>query len=168
MQYDVDLVYDDWCGIIREQMYNELPYKSINVGLNNKRRRVAKQWWNGKLTELWDVVCETERKWLNCTTRSDKAKFKSEYVSSRKAFDREVQRLKRFNWYTFQRELLDDCGHDNNSFWKIIGKTGVGQTQKRCIPMEVVLEDRSVSRETADVLHKWKQDFSSLLNCQNS
>ena len=34
--------------------------------------------------------------------------------------------------------------------------------------MEVVLGDGSVSRETADVLHKWKQDFSSLLNCQNS
>ena len=26
MQYDVDLVYDDWSGIIREQMYNEVPY----------------------------------------------------------------------------------------------------------------------------------------------
>ena len=34
--------------------------------------------------------------------------------------------------------------------------------------MELVLDDGSVSRETAAVLEKWRQDFSSLLNCENS
>ena len=114
------------------------------------------------------MVCDTERKWLKCTAKSDKAKFNSEYVTARKSFDREMQRSKRLYWFSFQRDLTNDCNFDSYSFWKTIGKIGVGQTQKRCIPMEVVLEDGRVSRATAEVLDKWRRDFSSLLNCQSN
>ena len=45
---------------------------------------------------------------------------------------------------------------------------GIGQKLKQRISMDVVLEDGSVSHETAAVLGQWRQDFSSLLNCENS
>ena len=99
---------------------------------------------------------------------SEKSKLKSEYVSSRKAFDRQVQRAKRLYWFDFQKNLLNDCNNDNVEFWKTIGKVGVGQAQKRRIPMEVVLEDGTVAHDAASVLGKWKRDFSSLLNCQEA
>ena len=108
-----------------------------------------------------------ERKWLNCTSKSGKAELKSEYVTSRKIFDREVQRSKRTYWFNLQRDLVNECNFDNKSFWKSIGRVEIGQTQKRRILMEVVMEDGCVSRETTDVLDKWRRDFSSLLNCQN-
>ena len=65
-------------------MYSEPPYKSMKTVMNNKKRRVGKPWWNEELTELWNVVCDDERKWLKCTAKSDKARFKSEYVTARK------------------------------------------------------------------------------------
>ena len=34
----IDLVYDDWCGIIGVQMYTDLPYKTVNCGVKNKTR----------------------------------------------------------------------------------------------------------------------------------
>ena len=115
-QCDDDLVYNNWCDIVRRQMYSELPYKSIKTGMKNKKRRVGKPWWKEELTELWNVVCDTERKWLKCTAKSDKAKFKSEYVTARKSFDREVPRSKRLYWFSFQRDLTNDCNFDNDSF----------------------------------------------------
>ena len=114
------------------------------------------------------MVCVTERNWLKCTANSDKSKFKSTYVASRKSFDREVQRSKRLYWFNFQRDLINECNSDNASFWKTIRKVGVGHMQKRLIPMEVVLDDGCISHETAIVLDKWRRDFSSFLNCQSN
>ena len=155
------MVYYDWCGIIRGQMYSELPYKHIKIGVcSNKKRRFGKPWWSNNLTELWNTVCETERKWLRCTTRSDKSKFKTEYVASRKHFDREVQRTKNLYWCSFQNQLVEECNSGEDNFWRTIGRLGDGQSQKRRVPMEVVLEDGSISRESTAVLEKWKRDFS--------
>ena len=67
-------------------------------------------------------------------------------------FDLEKPLIAKFNaqnvytGYNLQSELTNDCSHDTDSFWKKIGKVGIGQAQKRRIPMVVVLENGSVSR----------------------
>ena len=66
----------------------------------------------------------------------------------------------------FHTQLVDDCSQDNDGFWRTTGRVGVDQSQKRRIPMEVVLEDGSISRGSAVVLEKWTCDLFSLLNCQ--
>ena len=53
------------------------------------------------------------------------------------------------------------CNLQENSFWKTLG---VGQCRKQQIPMEVVLEEGSISTKHLDILNKRKNDFSSLLN----
>ena len=53
---------------------------------------------------------------------------------------------------------------DHSEFWKSIGKIGIGQTKKKYIPMEVVGETGKIDNDITNVLNKWKQDFSSLLN----
>ena len=47
-------------------MYSNLPYRTICIGNNNKKRRVGKPWWTNELSELWNRVCGAERKWINC------------------------------------------------------------------------------------------------------
>ena len=93
-QADVDTAYGDWCKLVSSNMYSNLPYRTICIGNNNKKRRVGKSWWTNELSELWNRVSSAERKWINCHLRSEKARFKVEYVSVRKEFDRKVQRAK--------------------------------------------------------------------------
>ena len=138
-------------------MYSNLPYRTICIGNNNKKRRVGKPWWTNELSELWNRLCSAERKWINCHLRSEKARFKVEYVSVRKKFDRKVQRAKRLHWYRFQHDLMQECSDNSTEFWRTIGKVGIGKTRKRHIPMEVILRDGTVSRDPVSVLDKWKQ-----------
>ena len=90
---------------------------------------------------------------------------KCEYVTSRKSFDKEVQRCKRLHWYNLQSELEQECNIDHTRFWKSIGKTGVSNAKRNHIPCEIMTPDGSESQETDEVLNKWKSDFSHLLNC---
>ena len=165
-QTDVDVAYDNWCGLVRDQMYNTLPYQTVKSGTRNKKRKMAKPWWHEGLTGLWNRVCDTERAWLNCRNKSEKSKLKSDYVTITKEFDRQAQHAKRLYWFNFQNKLITDGNYDTANFWKAVGKVGVGQNQKQRIPMEVVLDNGSVACDTASVLNKWKHDFNSLLNCQ--
>ena len=43
---------------------------------------------------------------------------------------------------------------------KSIGKIGINQTKKNCIPEQVVFENGNISMSVTDVLNKWKHDFS--------
>ena len=167
-QGDIDMVYDEWCDFIRDEMYTSIPHKTIRAGIKSKKFRPGKPWWCDRLTELWSEVCTTERRWLNSSRKCDKTRFRADYVSTRKRFDREVQRRKRLYWYSLQNNLLDECNRDDNEFWKSMGKVGIGLRKSKLIPMEVILEDGHVSSEISDVLHKWKTDFSSLFNKHSS
>ena len=91
-------------------------------------------------------------------------KYKSKDVRVRKEFDKEVQRAKRSHWYSLQEEMLDECNVDPSKFWKSIGKIGISLANKKTIPMEVTLDDGSVSFNVSDVLSKWRSDFNSLFN----
>ena len=63
-----------------------------------------------------------------------------------------------------QNELLNDCKVDQTTFWKSIGKIGVGQVKHRQIPMEVVLDNGDISNKIEDVLGKWKAEYSALFS----
>ena len=64
--------------------------------------------------------------------------MKAEYVCIRKNFDREVQRAKRYHWYSMPSELEIECSVDQSRFWKSIGKIGVHNAKVDNIPMEVI------------------------------
>lgn len=63
--------------------------------------------------------------------------------------------------------MLKECNVDQSNFWKSVGKIGVGQIKKKCIPLEVTLNDGSLSTDLSQVLNKWKHDFSSLYKNDN-
>ena len=57
---------------------------------------------------------------------------------------------------------------DQKSFWKEIGKIGIGQERRKEIPCEVKLSNGEVSNKLGDVLDVWKAGFENLLNCNNN
>ena len=66
-----------------------------------------------------------------------------------------------------QCDLVEIATSNHVEFWKNIGKIGIGQSRKKYIPMEVEGESGVVDRNILNVLDRWKQDFSSLLNAAN-
>jgi hypothetical protein len=94
--------------------------------------------------------------------------LKGVFISVRKDFDREVQKCKRAYWVSLQNELLLDCEHNQEKFWKTIGKIGVGQSKTRGIPLGVIYEDVSITNNISTVLEKCKNDFSSLFVSRQS
>lgn len=146
-------------------MYNEIQFITVSCGPHsNKKRGTGKPWWSDTLSNMWNDMCEAERIWLRCNDSLQKGQVKSDYVYTRKLFDREVQRSKRLYWYKFQCSILEEVNEDPNLFWKSIGKIGVGSSKNNRIPMQVVRDDGSISDDVEVVLNKWKHDFSSLLN----
>lgn len=71
--------------------------------------------------------------------------LKAEYVSVRKAFDREVQKCKWRYWYNLQNDVLQECDVDQNEFWKFVGRIGLGHSKKYRIPEEILLDNGTVS-----------------------
>ncbi|XP_060589316.1 uncharacterized protein LOC132744577 [Ruditapes philippinarum] len=163
-QSDIDGLYSEWCSIIKHNMYKDVPYKTVSGVTVHKKFKHGKPWWSPDLTNLWNVMCFAERKWLKCVARNEKLKLKSEFVQARRHFDREVQKAKRLYWYTMQNELLDECNVDQSKFWQSIGKIGIGHSKGTNIPMQVVFDNGTTSSSVSDILSKWKHDFSSVFN----
>ena len=156
-------MYTDWCDLLKNHMLHSIPHKHTKQTYTSanahKRHRPGKPWWSENLSELWVEVCRNEKLWLSWHAHNEKVQLKSKYTNTRKQFDREVQRVKRLYWYSMQKSLLDECNVDQTPFWKSIGKIGVNGASLQHIPMEVVLEDSSVSFNISDILNKWRTDF---------
>ena len=84
---------------------------------------------------------EAENLWLRSQCRSDRSKYKSNYVYIRKNFDKEGQKAKRLHWYSLKKNLLDECNVDQTKFWKSFGKISISYAKKNLIPMEIILAD---------------------------
>ena len=56
---------------------------------------------------------------------------------------------------------------DQSKFWKLLAKIGIIYANKNLIPMEVILENGSISFNIDDVLRKWQNDFSSLFSAKD-
>ncbi|VDI64972.1 Hypothetical predicted protein [Mytilus galloprovincialis] len=144
-QKELDNKYNDLVTIIHDEMNSKLTRRKVGHlnGLNNKRRKLKKPWWNDNLTALWNEVCEAERKW-NRSHNQDKKNLRHIFVNKRKLFDKNCQQTKRQYWYRSQDKLFDIQTRDLREFWKTIGKIGVSSERQKTIPMEVVLKDGSI------------------------
>ena len=71
VQEEVNLLYNEFCGIVRNEMLHKLPHKRINLkfGLDDKRRWHSRPWWNDSLAAKWNEVCLAERNWLKTNSR---------------------------------------------------------------------------------------------------
>ena len=65
------MLYSAFCGMVRNEMLQKLPNRHLNLkfGLDNKRRRKRRPWWNENLAARWNEVCLAERDWLKSNDR---------------------------------------------------------------------------------------------------
>ena len=165
-QVEIDNAYDQFCNTVKSCMDNDLQKRHIKLdsGVSNKKRKILKPWWNDTLSVLWNDMCAAEKEWLRETNTVVKARKKHLFICKRKTFDKEIRLNKRRYTQDKDKELLETQHKDQREFWRKIGKIGVGQNRQNVIPLEVKLEDGSVSDDIPTVLNRWKTDFSNLLN----
>ncbi|XP_053391507.1 uncharacterized protein LOC128554275 [Mercenaria mercenaria] len=163
-QQCIDKAYKKLCIGIKTDMIQKIRHKTVvyDSSVSNKKRRVGKQWWSDELTELWNKVCASEKKWLGCNIPNTKKRLKVEYTVCRKIFSRAVQKAKRSYWFRLQEDMLCNVENDQGKFWKSIGKVGVAYDKEKNIPLEIVNEDGSYDRNPDHVLQHWKKCFESL------
>ena len=85
-------------------------------------------------------------------------------MTIRRRLSKCVQRAKRIQWHQMQNELLFKHKRSPNEFWKEIGRLGARKNTSQTIPMEVVLNDGSISNASNVVLSKWADAYTGLLN----
>lgn len=165
-QQDIDNSYKDLCELIKHDMSEKLHKRIIilNSASSNKRRKVGKPWWDDNLTILWNKVCSAETLYLKCYNICQKKALRIEFLKSRKAFNREMQKSKRLYWFKMQNDLLYDIDKNSCNFWRSIGKIGVAFQKKNKIPMEVIDDNGDIINDNDSVLLKWKNSFSDLYN----
>ena len=169
-QKDIDGIYKEIVSIVKTEMQDKLEHRKIkiSVGTDNKHRRSRKPWWNEELTVLWNNLCEAEKIMLKCKSRN-RSHPRSIYTQLRKHFNRECQRAKRLYLRSKQNDLESLVTLNNHStFWKEIGKIGIGKERRKNISMEVITRDGSVSDEKSVVLDTWRNSFCKLLNAASS
>ena len=73
-QLELDNKYNDLVTIIHDEMNSKLTQRKVvhKNGLNNKRRKMKKPWWNDNLTVLWNEVCKAERNGIEATNKKRK------------------------------------------------------------------------------------------------
>ena len=152
-------------------MLQKLPHRHVvlKFGLDNKRRRHKKPWWNDDLAAKWNQVCLAERNSLKTKGNNTcKNELKSIFTRLRKDFDREVQRTKRQYWVQLQNEMVSSLDTNPRDFWKTIGCTGVADNRNQKNHFEVYNEEGSLNTDPKSVLQKWKHDFEKMYNMQAS
>ena len=164
-QNDVDTCYEHFCDMVIKQMEIYLPARTIHVnsGLQQKRKKIKKPWWNDTLNDLFSSFLDADRKWSRANGAS-RAALKEVRKMKQKEFDSAKQRAKRNYWRSMQEQMLTMQDTNPKEYWKYVGKLGVAQERTQTIPWEVVQNDGSVSRDKGDVLERWRSDFESLLN----
>ena len=68
-------------------MDKHLKPRTVLIGsTNNEKRRTKKPWWNEELSQLWNDLCTSEKLWLKCKNRSEKASKRKLYIEKKETF----------------------------------------------------------------------------------
>ena len=158
-QYELDCIYTSLVDLIIEEMNNFLLVPQSKH--TRKRYRVRKPYWNSDLTDLWKCMHNCERDYLNYRgPRRVKLLFKSKFVQATYNFDKQLKRIKR----QYDRGYLIDIEklqtNNPSEFWRHISR--LGPRSRKCIPLETILDDGSLTKDKNEVLSKWQYDYQML------
>ena len=90
--------------------------------------------------------------------------LRARYIKRHRVFSKQLQREKSIHWRKTQDELLQSVHDSQHTFWQKINNIDKGQHRTVPIPMEVKLEDGSISCDRDIVMGRWETTFSNLLN----
>jgi len=164
---DVNKAGKELMNLLYTEMQNQLHEIKPNTSKKNMKLN-QKPWWNDELQDLWDEQCTNERAFLKATSKSHhKQQLRSQFIQSRKSFDRALRRVKRRYQRAQQEKLGDLCDNDSVGFWKMVKNMSVGAQRTASIPLSVEIENE-VTSDLDVVMQKWKSDFETLFSPPNS
>ena len=161
-QQELNMMYDQFCEIIKSDMDDKLVKKTIIISdeLHDKRRRIKKDYWNAELDKLYKEFRKADREWSK-SKGDQRRRLKADKCAKQKLLDRAVQRAKRAHWRKMQDEILALQNDNSKEFWKYIGRIGVSKERRKKIPWEVVLPDGSLSHDHQAVLDHCGQSLET-------
>jgi hypothetical protein len=103
-QNDYDIVYEEFCDLLLEEMDKCL--KFVDIPREHVQRvKHSKPYWNKELYELWKVMREAESKFLKIIGgRAAKEMFRNDYVIKRKNFDKLLKKAEK----DYNKKVIND------------------------------------------------------------
>lgn len=162
----IDTVYAELCDSIHDEMNRRIPRYNSSSRCN-KRHKFRKPYWNETLSDLWNAMRVAENEFLRCNgPRHTKSAKRSDYLTTRSRFDRELKRTER-DYHRLVAVDIETMSTTNpNEFWDKIKH--LGPRKDSSIPVEIVDDNGVVIKDQNEVFDKWKEDFSNLYNGANS
>ena len=158
-QGEIDDIYSRFCLLYHNEMKSLLKCKTIYPSTGKGRNRKTKPYWNDSLTQMWQDVCDKEKKYLKAQGNT-RQMLRHEYIIAQKGFDKCYRKIKR----NYQKNVVQDIENfsklNPTEFWNRIKKLGPRKCNR--IPMEVYNEQNIVDRNVRNVLEKWRTDFKSV------
>ena len=126
----------------------------------------SKPFWNTELQDIWKKVYSSEKQWLKFKGSTvTKNRLRQEYCYVINAFDKLLRKAKSNYQLSEQQSLRDKLNNTENQreFWTDIGKFGMANDRKSCIPFESADQD-GIKTDRDSVLGKWESDYEHLYN----
>ena len=165
-QTKIDELYACMLSDVFKEMDSHIEYHCASK-YSRKHYKNHKPYWNSDLTDAWKSMVEAEKIFV-CSKQnySLAKKYRSEYMSKRKKFDKLLRTMER-NYYRNRALEIESVNTSNpTEFWKYVNS--LGPKRKSNIPMEVYeCDDPNITTKTNDkevVLKRWKDDFYDLYN----
>lgn len=161
-QDDIDKLYDKFCQFYHNEMKSYLQFKNVfprSSKQTNKRK--TKPFWTDDLTDLWKIVCDSEKAYLRAqgTLRRN---LRNTFIIAQKNFDKNYRRAKRNYNKNVVQEIENMANVNPTEFWEKI--RNLGPRKKDSIPMEVYDDQGNVVNNHKYVLDKWRDEFRNLFN----
>lgn len=164
-QEAVNVLYDDFCKVVIEEMNASIPSKLVSPS-TKKKFKYYKPYWDEELANKWSIMAEKKLKWEKqkgiCRNRRE---MHLEFTTARDIFDKLLSKKER-EYRQKAAIQLEEISNEPSKFWSHIKK--LGPKKSKSIPMEVYLDNDEVSLDRETVLKTWQQEFSNLYNTKNS
>ena len=164
-QSDINEIWAD----VKDLFINELAHlPTLPAGGNKKERSLLRQsqpYWSEELASLWKEARTAEKCWIEFKVKCNedigrKNSLRENFKWKQKLFDSTFRRAKRAHRKQEMDRLEQDARNNVNSMWSTLKKLNDPPSSKASL--EIIREDRTISRDVQEVLEKWYHDISKL------
>ena len=143
----------------------ELPSSSFKK--QNRKFKKSNKFWNDELENLWLESCKAEKKYLDFKVHSNvdlpvKNNFRLLFKTSQKHFDKKFRYFQRKFKKDEYMELENSAKSRPADMWKKLNQLNSPPTARAAL--EIIREDKTISRDLKEILERWFKDISSLFS----
>ncbi len=140
-------------------MNSQFKHHNVHPKARKRLKRCTKSVWNDLLKELWYVLCEIEKQFLQ-STGYNRNKYRQEFREAQNKFDKLYRKTERKYNNDKIIEIETVSAADPNQFWKQINK--LGPYNKNYILMEVYNDAGEIDYDISKVMEKWRSEYEKL------